>query len=65
MNINGKNNNYKDIVYLIEFINKKYKEKMSENELDEYIRRIKSLCLGYEKWFNNKIGRTCRKQYDS
>ena len=65
LNINGKNNNYKDIVYLIEFINKKYKEKMSENELDEYIRRIKSLCLGYEKWFNNKIGRTCRKQYDS
>ena len=65
LNLTGKKNNYKDIEYLIDFIKKKYKEKMSENELDEYIRRIKSLCLGYEKWFSQKIGRTCRKQYDS
>ena len=64
-NLTGKNNNVKDIEYLIEFNKKKFKEKMSENELNEYIEQIKRLCLGYERWFSKKIGRTRRKQYDS
>ena len=34
-----------------------YKQKISDNELDEYISNIKRLCLGYINWFDNKIGR--------
>ena len=51
------NNRYKDIEYFIEEdIKKRYIEP------DEYIKKFKSLCLGYQKWFYNKKGRAARKK---
>ena len=51
------NDKYKDIEYFIKEIKENYKQKISDNELDEYISNIKRLCLGYINWFDNKIGR--------
>ena len=51
------NNKYKDIEYFIEKdIKKRYIEP------DEYIKKLKSLCIDYQKWFNGKIGRAARKK---
>ena len=51
------NDDYQDIQYFIEedFI-KRYPEP------DKYIDKVKSLCLDYQKWFNDKKGRTTRKK---
>ena len=50
------NNKYKDIEY---FIEKDIKNRYIEP--DEYIKKVKSVCLGYQKWFNEKKGRAARK----
>ena len=39
---------------------KKYKNKKNENG-EEYIKKLKNLCLGYKNWFNMKIGRNSQK----
>ena len=52
-----KNNNFKDIEYLIKDIKDKYNKKLGESELNDYIENVKNLCLGYENWFLKKIGR--------
>ena len=51
------NDDYQDIQYFIEedFI-KRYPEP------DKYINKVKSLCLDYQKWFNDKKGRATRKK---
>ena len=51
------NDDYQDIQYFIEedFI-KRYPEP------DKYIDKVKSLCLDYQKWFNDKKGRATRKK---
>lgn len=50
------NNKYQDIEYfIVEDIKKRYIEP------DEYIKQVKSLCLGYQDWFNKKKGRAARK----
>ena len=51
----------RDIIFLIKDIENKNKEKMEKNELEEYIEKIKKLCLTYEEWFNKKIER-CRNK---
>ena len=42
-------NKYNDFAYLI--------NKLEKNHEEEYIEKIKILCLGYENWFNERIGR--------
>ena len=42
-------NKYNDFGYLI--------KKLEKNHEEEYIEKIKILCLGYENWFNERIGR--------
>ena len=50
------NNKYQDIEqFIVEDIKKRYIEP------DEYIKQVKSLCLGYQDWFNKKKGRAARK----
>ena len=53
-------NEYEDIEDLINEIKKKYKNKKNENG-EEYIKKLKNLCLGYKNWFNMKIGRNSQK----
>lgn len=48
---------YQDIEYFIKKIEEKYKQEISENELNEYISNVKRLCLGYINWFEGKIAR--------
>ena len=51
------NNEYQDIQYFIEKdIKRRYRKP------GKYIEKIKTLCLSYQKWFNNKIGRAIRKK---
>ena len=42
-------NKYNDFGYLI--------KRLEKNHEEEYIEKIKTLCLGYENWFNKRIGR--------
>ena len=54
------NDDYQDIQYFIEedFI-KRYPEP------DKYIDKVKSLCLDYKKWFNDKKGRATQKKMNN
>ena len=45
---------YEDIEYLIDKIKEKYGNKISQEELEEYISSIKDHCLKYISWFENK-----------
>ena len=60
LDLNEINNKYEDIEWLINGIKKKYDNNLNEDEI-EYIEQLKSLCLGYEDWFNNKIARIIKK----
>jgi hypothetical protein len=60
LDLNEINNKYEDIEWLINGIKKKYDNNLNEDEI-EYIEQLKSLCLGYEDWFNNKIARIFKK----
>ena len=57
LDLNENNNNYKDVQLLFKDIEDKYKKKLGDKELNEYIDIMKNLCLGYENWFKKKIGR--------
>ena len=54
--------------YLEQFLNRIKKEeedkKESEKDINAYLDKIKSLCLNYEGWFNNKKGRNRNKNYE-
>ena len=58
LDLNEINNEYEDIEWLINRIKKNYGNSFGEIE---YIEQLKSLCLGYEDWFNNKIARIFKK----
>ena len=60
LDLNEINNEYEDIEWLINEIKQKYDNNLNEDEI-EYIEQLKSLCLGYEDWFNNKIARIFKK----
>ena len=53
------NNEYDDISYLIKDIKEKNSRdnKMTEEELKEYINKVLMACNDYEKWFYEKVGR--------
>jgi hypothetical protein len=53
LDLEEKNNKYLDIEYFIERIKQK-DSIFYRSIMDEYIEKIKSLCLGYEEWFKNK-----------
>ena len=53
LDLNEINNEYEDFEWLINGIKKKYGNNLNEDEI-EYIKQLKSFCLGYENWFNNK-----------
>ena len=57
-----KKGKYEDIEYLINYIKKKYKNKLSEPQLNEYVNNVEDLCLNYKKWFDDKIGRTSKNK---
>ena len=61
LDLNEINNEYEDIEWLINGIKKKYDNNLNEDEI-EYIEQLKSLCLGYEDWFNNKSIKECSKR---
>ena len=50
------NNDYDDIKYLEDDIEKKNK-RMTEVELNEYKEKVKKACSNYENWFYQKYGR--------
>ena len=54
--------------YLDQFLNRIKKEeedkKESEKDINAYIDKIKSLCLNYDGWFNDKKGRNRNKNYE-
>ena len=56
------NDDYDDVSFLIEDIEKTYKkdENMNEIELIEYIQNVLMSCIYYEKWFYDKSGRSGR-----
>ena len=56
LDLNEINNEYEDIEWLINRIKKNYGNSFGEIEY-----KLKSLCLGYEDWFNNKIARIFKK----
>ena len=49
------NNKFKDIESMINKI--KEEEKNTNGAINEYIKDIKRLCINFESWFENKIGR--------
>ena len=57
-----KKGKYEDIEYLTNDIKKKYKKKLSEPQLNEYVNNVEDLCLNYKKWFDDKIGRTSKNK---
>ena len=61
LDLNEINNEYEDFEWLINGIKKKYVNNLNEDEI-EYIEQLKSLCLGYEDWFNNKSIKECSKR---
>ena len=50
-------NKYEDIDYFINELIEKYKDKISTDELEEYISNIKRLCSRYINWFQSKTVR--------
>lgn len=57
-----KNNNYKDINYLIDQIRNKSKNmdedsdtEITEDDYEKYIKELRYFCCIYEKWFKNQI----------
>ena len=58
------NDDYDDISFLIEDIEKTYKkdENMNEIELIEYIQNVLMSCIYYENWFYDKSGRSDRNR---
>ena len=47
---------YEDIKHLIKKTRNNYAD-LSDNELEEYINKIKVQCCNYENWFINKVSR--------
>ena len=47
---------YEEIDHLIKKTRESYDD-LNQNELDEYINKIKVQCCNYENWFNNKVSR--------
>ena len=63
-----KNNNYKDINYLINQIRNKSKNmnedsdtEITEDDYEKYIKELRYFCCIYEKWFKKKIARNSKK----
>lgn len=63
-----KNNNYKDINYLIDQIRDKSKNmdedsdtEITEDDYEKYIKELRYFCCIYEKWFKKKIARNSKK----
>ena len=63
-----KNNNYKDINYLIDQIRNKSKNmdedsdtEITEDDYEKYIKELRYFCCIYEKWFKKKIARNSKK----
>ena len=56
------NDDYDDVSFLIEDIEKTYKkdENMNKIELREYIQNVLMSCIYYEKWFYDKSGRSSK-----
>lgn len=57
-----KDNNYKDINYLIDQIRNKSKNmdedsdtEITEDDYEKYIKELRCFCCIYEKWFKNQI----------
>ena len=50
-------NKYEDIDYFINELIEKYKDKISNDELEEYISNVKRLCSRYINWFQSKTAR--------
>ena len=59
LDLEENNNKYLDIEYFIERIKQK-DSIFYRSIMDEYIEKIKSLCLGYEEWFKNKNERNTK-----
>jgi restriction endonuclease Mrr len=59
LDLEENNNKYLDIEYFIERIRQK-DSIFYRSIMDEYIEKIKSLCLGYEEWFKNKNERSTK-----
>ena len=63
-----KDNNYKDINYLIDQIRNKNKNmdedsdtEITEDDYEKYIKELRYFCCIYEKWFKKKIARNSKK----
>ena len=63
-----KDNNYKDINYLIDQIRNKSKNmdedsdtEITEDDYEKYIKELRYFCCIYEKWFKKKIARNSKK----
>ena len=63
-----KDNNYKDINYLIDQIRDKSKNmdedsdtEITEDDYEKYIKELRYFCCIYEKWFKKKIARNSKK----
>jgi hypothetical protein len=58
------NDDYDDISFLIEDIEKRNKkdENMNKIELREYIQNVLMSCIYYENWFYDKSGRSDRNR---
>ena len=58
------NDDYDDISFLIEDIEKRNKKEqnMNETELREYIQNVLMSCIYYENWFYDKSGRSDRNR---
>ena len=56
------NDDYDDVSFLIEDIEKRNKkdQNMNEIELREYIQNVLMSCIYYEKWFYDKSGRSSK-----
>jgi hypothetical protein len=55
-----KNDNYKDIQYLIESTRNKYKN-LHDDEVEKYLIKLNVLCCCYQQWFINKLERNPKK----
>ena len=49
---------FKDFDCFIEKIREEEKKNSNNGDIEEYINDIKRLCIEFEEWFGNKIGRT-------
>jgi hypothetical protein len=64
-----KDNNYKDINYLIDQIRNKSKNmdedsdtEITQDDYEKYIKELRYFCCIYEKWFKKKIARNSKKK---